>query len=86
MHKISFSGGISFGALPFVSALAEIQEAIEELAPEARLLDWLERFDADLEQQWVMEADQRFHELVFGGSQSAHAFEAIDEIRRQIHR
>jgi len=26
------------------------------------------------------------HELVSGGSQSAHAFEAIDEIRRQIHR
>jgi len=39
MHKISLSGGISFGGLPFVSALAEIQEAIEELAPEARLLD-----------------------------------------------
>jgi hypothetical protein len=38
-HKISFSGGISFGGLPFVSALAEIQEAIEELAPEARPLD-----------------------------------------------
>ena len=86
MHKILFGRLISWGNLQRVSGLAEIQEAIEKLAPEerARLLDWLESFDSDLEQDWAREANQRFEELSSGKDQSFDAFDAIDEIRRQI--
>ena len=69
-----------------MSGLAEIQEAIGKLAPEerARLLDWLESFDSELEQAWAREAHQRFEELSSGKDRSVDAFEAIAEIRRQI--
>jgi hypothetical protein len=69
-----------------VSGLAEIQEAIEKLAPEerARLLEWLEGFDSDLEKEWAKEANQRFEELLSGKERSVDAFDAIDEIRREI--
>ena len=71
-----------------MSGLAEIQQAIEKLAPEerARLLDWLESFDFDLEKDWIKEADQRFQELLSGKEQSVDAIDAIDEIRREIRR
>jgi endonuclease YncB( thermonuclease family) len=71
-----------------VSGLAEIQQAIEKLAPEerARLLDWLESFDFDVEKDWINEADQRFEELLSGKEQSVDAIDAIDEIRREIRR
>jgi hypothetical protein len=71
-----------------VSGLAEIQEAIEKLSPEqrARLLDWLESFDSDLEKDWTKEANQRFEELLSGKDQSVDAFDAIDQIRGEIRR
>ena len=69
-----------------LSGLAEIQEAIEKLAPEerARLLQWLESFDSDLEKEWATEANQRFEELLSGKERAVDAFDAIDEIRREI--
>lgn len=71
-----------------MSSLVEIQEAIEKLPPEerARLLDWLESFDSGLEQDWAKEANQRFEELSSGKERSVDAFEAINEIRRQIRK
>jgi hypothetical protein len=86
VHKILLATSSLAPNLQRVSRLAEIQEAIEKLAPEerARLLDWLESFDSDVEQDWAKEANQRFEELSSGKDQSFDAFEGIDEIRGQI--
>jgi Putative addiction module component len=86
VRKILFGQLISCANSQGVGGLAEVQEAIEKLAPEERalLLDWLESFDSDLEQDWAKEANQRFEELSSGKDQSVDALEAIDEIRRQI--
>ena len=88
LMKFFFGGPTAWGSLERVSGLAEIQEAIEKLAPEerARLLDWLEGFDSDLEKEWAKEANQRFEELLSGKDQSVDAFDAINEIRREIRR
>jgi hypothetical protein len=53
VHKIPFGHCFSCGNLHNVSGLGEIQEAIEKLAPDerARLLDWLESLDSDLEKE-----------------------------------
>jgi hypothetical protein len=59
-RKVLFGDCFSCGNLHGVSGLAEIQEAIEKLAPEerARLLAWLESFDCDLERDCAKEANQ----------------------------
>jgi len=86
LTKFFFGDPTACSSLAHVSGLAEIQEAIEKLAPEerARLLDWLESFDSDLEAEWTKEANQRFEELLSGKEQSVDAFDAINEIRREI--
>jgi hypothetical protein len=69
-----------------VSGIAEIQEAIEKLAPDerARLLNWRESLDLGLKTEWTKEANQRFEELLSGKEQSGDPFDAINEIRPKI--
>jgi Putative addiction module component len=51
-----------------MSRLAEIQKAIEELAPEEKeeLRDWLNRYNPAVEREWATIAQERLRQIESG--------------------
>ena len=67
-----------------MSKLIEIQRAIEQLTAEEKeeLREWLEADVADMEQQWVSEAQDRLRGIASGERKTIDAFEVLAEGRR----
>ena len=54
-------------------SLAEIQKAIEKLAPEEKeeLREWLDGYDPAMEREWAAIAQERIHQIEFRRSGSS---------------
>jgi hypothetical protein len=67
-----------------MSRLAEIQKAIEELAPEEKeeLRDWLDGYDPAIEHEWAPIAQERLRQIESGEVAPLDGEQVLNEMRQ----
>jgi Putative addiction module component len=67
-----------------IMSLAEIQKAIEELAPEEKeeLREWLEGYDPAMEREWAAIAQERIRQIKSGEVTPLDGEQVLKEMRQ----